>query len=149
PVYVDPKFEFSDKLKNDKDAFIHFVNVSNFDVQWEFLNPDYNFTNLRTNMRYNNINILFILVKNHEHVPHLKKLLGDVIITNDDLSFKYQSDNNQEFTTILRKFNPQTFLSVCKKHKIATSYNKTSLSSYCNVKNIKLGNILETETKRW
>ncbi|CAG8670025.1 11938_t:CDS:2 [Gigaspora rosea] len=62
-------------------------------------------------MRYNNINILFILVKDHEHVLYLKELLGDVIITNDDLSFKYQSDNIQEFTTILRKFNPQTFLS--------------------------------------
>ncbi|KAF0538762.1 hypothetical protein F8M41_007530 [Gigaspora margarita] len=127
PVYVDPKFEFSYKIKNDNDnAFIHFVknlslNVSNFDMQWgkdniqyslditseTLLNSEYNFaTNLWTNMRYYNIDILFFLIKNHEHVPHMKELLGNVIIIIDDLSFRYQSDNIQEFTTILRKFNP-------------------------------------------
>ncbi|CAG8605410.1 3819_t:CDS:2, partial [Gigaspora rosea] len=75
---------------------------------------------------------------NHEHVPHMKELLGNVIIIIDDLSFRYQSDNIQEFTTILRKFNPQTFIHVCEKHIIATIYNKTSLKSYCNVKNIQV-----------
>ncbi|RIB07037.1 hypothetical protein C2G38_2215584 [Gigaspora rosea] len=158
-VYVDLKFEFSYKIKNDNDnAFIHFIknlslNVSNFDMQRgkdniqyslditseNLLNSEYNFaTNLWTNMRYYNIDILFFLIKNHEHVPHMKELLGNVIIIIDDLSFRYQSDNIQEFTTILRKFNPQTFIHVCEKHIIATIYNKTSLKSYCNVKNIQV-----------
>ncbi|RIB29378.1 hypothetical protein C2G38_2027735 [Gigaspora rosea] len=105
-------------------------------------------------MRYYNIDILFFLIKNHEHVPHMKELLGNVIIIIDDLSFRYQSDNIQEFTTILRKFNLQTFLNVCEKHIIATiynktSFNKTSLKSYCNVKNIQVKKkfIMEYQTK--
>ncbi|KAF0550641.1 hypothetical protein F8M41_024126 [Gigaspora margarita] len=97
--------------------------------------------NLWTNIRYLNINILFILVKNHEHVFHMEELFGDVIITIDplyNLTFKYQLDNIQEFTTILQKFNPQTILNVCENHKNATIYNKASLNSCFNVKNIKV-----------
>ncbi|CAG8521967.1 9585_t:CDS:1 [Gigaspora rosea] len=163
PVYVNQKFEFSDEIKNVNDvyAFQHFVkilcrNVSNFDnqrgkdnIQYSlditsetFLDSKYNYmTNLWINMRYFNINILFILVKNHEHVSHMEELFGDVVITIDpiyDSTFKYQSDNIQEFTTILRKFNPQTFLNVCENYKNATIYDKTSLNSYFNVKNIKV-----------
>ncbi|CAG8730925.1 7485_t:CDS:1, partial [Dentiscutata heterogama] len=130
-VYVNKKFEFSDMIKNVKEdyAFEHFVkklcpNVCNFDefnmlskdnsIQYSlnitsetFLNSEYNFAkNLRTNMTYNNINILFIMVKNYEHISYLEELLGDVTITIDpinDLLFRYQSDNIQEFTTILRR----------------------------------------------
>ncbi|RIB03213.1 hypothetical protein C2G38_2225746 [Gigaspora rosea] len=174
PVYVNQKFEFSDEIKNVNDvyAFQHFVkilcrNVSNFDkqrgkdnIQYSlhitseaFLDSKYNYlTNLWTNMRYFNINILFILVKNHEHVSHMEELFGDIIITIDpiyDLTFRYQSDNIQEFTTILRKFNPQTFLNVCENHKNATIYDKTSLNSYFNVKNIKVKKrtLMEYQTK--
>ncbi|KAF0405620.1 hypothetical protein F8M41_008915 [Gigaspora margarita] len=174
PVYVNQKFEFSDEIKNVNDAyaFQHFVkilcqNVSNFDnqrgkdsIQYSlditsetFLDSKYNYmTNLWTNMRYFNINILFILVKNHEHVTHMEELFGDVIITIDpiyNLTFRYQSDNIQEFTTILRKFNPQTFLNVCENHKNATIYYKISLNSYFNVKNInvKKRTLMEYQTK--
>ncbi|RIB00966.1 hypothetical protein C2G38_2150667 [Gigaspora rosea] len=101
-------------------------------------------------MTYNNINILFILIKN---LSHIEELLGNVIITIDpidDISFRYQSDNIQEFTTILRKFNPQNILNSCEKHRIATIYDKTSLNLYCNVeKNIKVKKreVIEYQTK--
>ncbi|CAG8762818.1 6195_t:CDS:2, partial [Racocetra fulgida] len=53
-------------------------------------------------------------IKNvNDHVSHMEELFGDVVITIDpiyDSTFRYQSDKIQEFTTILRKFNPQTFL---------------------------------------
>ncbi|RIB15043.1 hypothetical protein C2G38_2193363 [Gigaspora rosea] len=160
-VYVNKKFEFSDKIKNVKDdyAFKHFVkklcpNVCNFDefkdnsIQYSlnitsetFLNAEYNFAkDLRTNMTYNNINILFILVKNHEHVSYMEELLGDVAITIDpinDLLFSYQSDNIQEFTTILRRCNPQNILTVCEKGIIVTIYNKDYYEQPLNVKKIK------------
>ncbi|CAG8830163.1 34694_t:CDS:1, partial [Racocetra persica] len=173
PVYVNQKFEFLDEIKNVNDVytFQHFVkilcrNISNFDNQWgknniqyslditseTFLDSKYNLMNLWTNMRYFNINILFILVKNHEHVSHMEELFGDVIITIDpiyDLIFRYHSDNIQEFTTILQKFNPQTFLNICKNHKNATIYDKISLNSCFNVKNIKIKkrNLMEYQTK--
>ncbi|CAG8795582.1 10485_t:CDS:1 [Dentiscutata erythropus] len=174
PVYVDQKFEFSDEIKNVNDvyAFQHFVkilcqNISNFDkqrgkdnIQYSlyitsktFLDSKYNYlTNLWTNMKYFNINILFILVKNHEHVSHMEELFGNVIITIDliyDLTFRYQLDNIQEFTTIFRKFNLQTFLNICENHKNATIYDKTSLNSYFNVKNIKVKKrtLMEYQTK--
>ncbi|CAG8701345.1 13_t:CDS:2, partial [Dentiscutata erythropus] len=54
---------------------------------------------------------------NHEHVSHIE-LLTDVTITIDpinDLSFRYQSDKIQEFTTVLRRYNPQNILNVCEK----------------------------------
>ncbi|CAG8721914.1 42256_t:CDS:1 [Gigaspora margarita] len=113
-----------------------------------FLNPEYNiencYKNLKINMKYNNINILFILVKDHEHVSHIE-LLTDVTITIDpinDLSFRYQSDKIHEFITILRRCNPQNILNVCEKDSVVTIYNKESLNFYCkqhlDVKNIKV-----------
>ncbi|CAG8789256.1 10327_t:CDS:1 [Gigaspora margarita] len=151
-VYINKKFEFSNKIKNVKDdyAFEHFVkklcpNVCNFDefnmlskdnsIQYSlnitsktFLNSEYNFAkNLRTNMTYNNINILFIIVKNLEHVSYMEELSGDVTITinlNNDLLFRYQSDNIQEFTNILRRCNPRNILNVCERNGIVTIYNK-------------------------
>ncbi|CAG8585294.1 14405_t:CDS:2, partial [Gigaspora margarita] len=113
-----------------------------------FLNPKYNiencYKNLKINVKYNNINILFILVKNHEHVSHME-LLTDIIITINlinDLSFRYQSDKIHEFITILRRYNPQNILNVCEKDSVVTIYNKESLNFYCkqhlDVKNIKV-----------
>ncbi|CAG8855626.1 23595_t:CDS:2, partial [Gigaspora margarita] len=67
------------------------------------------------------------------------EFLGDFIITIDpidDKSFRYQSDNIQEFTTILRKYNPQNILNICEKHRIATIYDKTSLNLYFNIHSI-------------
>ncbi|CAG8845137.1 23099_t:CDS:2, partial [Gigaspora margarita] len=90
---------------------------------------------------------------NQEHVSHMEELLGDVIITIDpinDISFRYQSDNIQKFTTFLQKFNLQNILNICEKHKIATIYGKTSLNLYCNIeKNIKVKKreIIENQTK--
>ncbi|KAF0487815.1 hypothetical protein F8M41_022483 [Gigaspora margarita] len=162
-----------DQIKNVNDtyAFEHFVkklypNVGKFeefnvqlskdnfilyslDITSEnFLNFQYNFAELlKTNMTYNNINILFILIKDLSHI----EFLGDVIITIDpidDISFRYQSDNIQEFTTILRKYNLQNILNICEKHRIATIYDRTSLNLYCNVKkNIKKREIIEYQTK--
>ncbi|CAG8736180.1 12829_t:CDS:1, partial [Racocetra persica] len=99
-----------------------------------FLNSEYDiYKNLKINMKYKNINILFILVKNHEHVSHME-LLTDVTITIDpinDLSFRYQTDKIQEFTTILQRYNSQNiFLNVCEKDGVVTIYNKESLNFY-------------------
>ncbi|CAG8799372.1 7322_t:CDS:1 [Dentiscutata erythropus] len=75
---------------------------------------------------------------------HLFQLLGDVAIVIDpidDLSFRYQSDKIQEFTTILRRFNPRNILNVCEKDRVVTIYNKESLKFYLeqhlDVKRIK------------
>ncbi|CAG8566565.1 17685_t:CDS:1 [Gigaspora margarita] len=119
-VYVDKEFKFSNQIMNIDYAFAfnHFVkklypNAGNFEefnaqpnkdnlIQYSlnltsesFLNPEYDiensYKNLKINMKYNNINILFILVKDHEHVSHME-LLTDVTITIDpinDSSFRY------------------------------------------------------------
>ncbi|CAG8475181.1 35723_t:CDS:1 [Gigaspora margarita] len=156
-VYINKEFEFSNMIRNVDDAyaFKHFVkkalpNVGNFDefntqlskdnsIQYSlnitsetFLNSQYNFANcLRQNMTYNNINILFILVKKHEHVSYMEELLNHITITIDlinDLLFRYQSDKIQEFTSILERSNPQNILHVCKKKKTVTIFNKEKIS---------------------
>ncbi|CAG8778082.1 4679_t:CDS:1, partial [Ambispora leptoticha] len=79
------------------------------------------------------------------HVSHME-LLTDVTITIDptnDLSFRYQSDKIQEFTTILRRYNSQNILlNICEKDSIVTIYNKESLNFYhkqhLDVKNVKV-----------
>ncbi|CAG8825134.1 16856_t:CDS:1 [Gigaspora margarita] len=144
------KFEEFNMQSSKDNSILYSLNITSEN----FLNSKYNFAErLRTSMTYINVNILFILIKNHEHVSHMEELLGDVIITIDpidDISFKYQSDNIQEFTTILRKFNPQNILNICEKHRIATIYDKTSLNLYCNVKKnikVKKREIIEYRTK--
>ncbi|CAG8833047.1 19263_t:CDS:1, partial [Gigaspora margarita] len=171
------KFQFSDKIKNVDDvyAFKHFVkklypNVGDFgefntrsskdnSIQYSltitsetFLNSQYNFANcLRQGMTYNNINILFILIKNHEHKFYMEELLGDgdVIITIDpinDLLFRYQSNKFQEFTSILQECNPRNILKVCEKDRIVTIYNKESLNKP-NVKGQKRKDISSNISK--
>ncbi|CAG8570340.1 33989_t:CDS:2 [Gigaspora margarita] len=92
-------------------------------------------------MSHLNINILFILVKNHKH---LSQLSGDATIVIDpinDLLFRYQSDKIdkiQEFTTILRRCSPQNILNVCKNDNIVTIYNKDYNEQPFDVKKIKV-----------
>ncbi|CAG8771825.1 25379_t:CDS:1, partial [Racocetra persica] len=173
-VYVDKESKFSNQTMNIDYAFAFnqfvkklYPNAGNFEefnaqpnkdnrIQYSlnltsesFLNPEYNiensyYRNLKISMNYNNINILFILVKDYEHVSHIE-LLTDVTITIDpinDLLFRYQSDKIQEFRTILRRYNPQNILKVCEKDSVVTIYNKKSLNFYCkqhlDVKNIKV-----------
>ncbi|CAG8851778.1 25119_t:CDS:1, partial [Gigaspora margarita] len=50
----------------------------------------------------------------------------------------YQSDNIQEFTTILRRCNPRNLLNVCEKDRFVTIYNKDHYEQPPhNVKKIK------------
>ncbi|CAG8797591.1 5559_t:CDS:2, partial [Gigaspora margarita] len=90
------------------------------------------------------LNLMSESFLNPEYVSHME-LLTDVTITIDpinDLSFRYQSDKIQEFTTILRRYNPQNILNICEKDSVVTIYNKKSLNFYCkqhlDVKNIKV-----------
>ncbi|KAF0511304.1 hypothetical protein F8M41_018290 [Gigaspora margarita] len=114
-VYIDKEFKLSDQIMNIDEiyAFIHLVKS-------------------------------FTQMLNHEHVSYME-LLGDVLLTSNlinYLSFRYQSDKIQEFTTILKRCNLQNTLNVCEKDSVVTIYNKESLNFHCkqhlDLKNIKV-----------